>query len=76
MRLSVRISGLDLKGRSPLRRIVLDLPCFWVCKSLMSFNLEFLPLCKFYKFSGFFECELVEFNALKFYRFACAGCMH
>lgn len=74
MHLSVRISGLDLKGRLPLRRF--RFAAFWVCESLMSFNLKFSPLCKFYKFSGFFECELVEFNALKFYRFACAGCMH
>lgn len=75
MRLSVRISGLHLKGRSLLRRRF-RFAAFWVCKSLMSFKFRVLSLCKFYKFSGFFECELVEFNALKFYRFACAGCMH
>ena len=75
MHLSVRISRLDLKGRSPLRRRF-RFAAFWVCKSFMSFKFRVLPLCKFYKFSGFFECELVEFNALKFYHFACAGCMH
>ena len=75
MHLSVRISRLDLKGRLSLRRRVGFAAC-WVCKSLMSFKFNVLPLCKFYKFSGFFERELVEFNALKFYRFACAGCMH
>ena len=74
MRLSVKISGLDLKGRSPLRRF--RFAAFLGYKSLMSFKFRVLPLCKFYRFSGFFECELVEFNALKFYRFACAGCMH
>ncbi len=63
MRLSVRISRLDLKGRLPLCRR-LRFAAFWVCKSLMSFKFRVLPLCKFYKFSGFFECELVEFNAL------------
>ena len=74
MHLSVKISELDLKGRSPLRRRF-GFAAFWVCKSLMSFKFRVLPLCKFYRFSGFFECELVEFNALKFYRFACTGCM-
>lgn len=74
MLLSVRISGLNLKGRLPLRRF--RFAAFWVCKSLMSFKFRVLPFCKFYKFSGFFEWELAEFNALKFYRFVCAGCMH
>ena len=74
MHLSVRISGLDLKDHSPLRRF--RFAAFLGYKSLMSFKFRILPLCKFYKFSGFFERELVEFNALKFYRFACAGCMH
>ncbi len=75
MRLNVRISGLDLKGRSLLRRRF-RFAAFLGYKSLMSFKFRILPLCKFYRFSGFFEHELVEFNALKFYRFACAGCMH
>ncbi len=75
MRLSVRISGLDLKGRLPLHRRF-RFAALWVCKSLMSFKFRVLLLCKFYRFSGYFERELVEFNALKFYRFACAGCMH
>ena len=74
MRLSVRISRLDLKGRLPLRRF--RFVAFLGYKSLMSFKFRVLPLCKFYKFSEFFECNLVKFNALKFYRFACAGCMH
>ncbi|EEV17103.1 hypothetical protein CAMGR0001_1397 [Campylobacter gracilis RM3268] len=42
----------------------------------MSFKFRVLPLCKFYRFSGFFGCELAKFNALKFYRFACTSCMH